>query len=44
VSVEIANRAAELLTAATVTVLTGIDHQTPRHAPEALADAVERIA
>ncbi len=44
VPVEVANRAAELLTTATVTVLTGIDHQTPRHAPEALADAVERIA
>jgi len=44
VSVDVAHRAAAMLARSTVTVLPGIDHQTPRHAPEALAAAVERLA
>ena len=44
VSVDVATRAAAMLARVNLTVLAGIDHQTPRHAPEALADAVERLA
>jgi len=39
----IAERAEAMLQRARLTVLEGIDHQTPRHAPEALAQAVERL-
>ncbi len=44
VSVAVAQRATALLKNAKLTVLSGIDHQTPRHAPEALAEAVERLS
>ena len=44
VSPAIAERAAAMLSQARLTVLSEIDHQTPRHAPAALAEAVERLA
>jgi pimeloyl-ACP methyl ester carboxylesterase len=44
VPLEVARQSLAKLSTATLTVLPGVDHDTIRHAPEALAEAFERLS